>query len=309
MTRMETIYLLGFSIPQSFRFVVFYLFLMIYCVTICGNLLIITLVSYSKSLHSPMYFFLSHLSLMDILLSTDILPNMICNVLVDKTFMVFSKCLTQFYFFAIAESSECLLLTAMSWDRYLAICKPLHYTLEMTYQVCWVLVTISWMLGIFVAMVHNLTISKLVFCGPNIIDHFFCDLEPILQLSCSDTIIAQWEVMIFGVIFAVFPFAIISVSYSYIIITILKIPSITGRQKVFSTCSSHLTVVSIYYSTLVCVYVVPSTEQTRTISKLISLLYTIVTPMINPIIYSLRNKEVKKAVGKFIDNLFGLTCQ
>ncbi|XP_077329799.1 olfactory receptor 11L1-like [Lithobates pipiens] len=304
-TRITTILLLGFQIPQSITFFVFFLLLSLYCITICGNLLIITLVSYSRTLHSPMYFFLSHLSVLDILLVTDILPNMINTILIKKTVMPLSDCFAQFYFFVITESSECLLLTVMSWDRYLAICKPLHYTLKMNYKVCWILVILCWILSVFVALVYNVTISTLQFCGPDIIDHFFCDFDPILQLSCSDTTTAQFEVTILGVIFVVIPFFIIILSYAYIISTILKIPSITGRQKVFSTCSSHLTVVCIYYGTLVCVYLIPNRGQTRDITKLISLLYTVVTPMINPLIYSLRNQELKKVVGNLIRNFFG----
>ncbi|XP_040197775.1 olfactory receptor 11L1-like [Rana temporaria] len=305
-TRITTVLLLGFQIPQSITFLAFFLLLLLYCITICGNLLIITLVSYSRTLHSPMYFFLSHLSVLDIILVTDILPNMISTVLIKKTIMSFSDCLAQFYFFVITESSECLLLTVMSWDRYLAICKPLHYTLKMNYQVCWTLVILCWMLGVFVALVYTVTISMLQFCGPDIIDHFFCDFDPILQLSCSDTTAAQFEVTILGVIFVVIPFFIIIVSYAYIISTILKIPSVTGRQKVFSTCSSHLTVVCIYYGTLVCVYLIPNRGQTRDITKLISLLYTVVTPMINPLIYSLRNQELKKVVSNLIQNFLDM---
>ncbi|CAI9590055.1 unnamed protein product [Staurois parvus] len=290
-TRITKIHLLGFHIPQSMTFLVFFLFLLLYCVTMCGNLLIITLVSYSRTLHSPMYFFLSQLSLLDILLVTDILPNIISTVLMKKTIMSFSGCLTQLYFFVITESSECLLLTVMSWDRYLAICKPLHYALKMNYQVCWILVILCWILSVCIALVYNVTISTLQFCGPNIIDHFFCDFYPILQLSCSDTTAAQFEGTILGIIFVVIPFFIIIVSYAYII---------SRRQKVFSTCSSHLTVVCIYYGTLVCVYLIP--RQTRIITKLLSLLYTVFTPMINPLIYSLRNQELKNAFGKIIHN-------
>ncbi|XP_073479888.1 olfactory receptor 11L1-like [Aquarana catesbeiana] len=301
-SRITTIHLLGFQIPQNITFLVFFLFLLIYCLTICGNLLIITLVSYSTTLHSPMYFFLSQLSVLDILLITDILPNTMNTVLVKKTIMLFSDCLTQFFLFIISESSECILLTVMSWDRYLAICKPLHYTLKMNYKVCCILVILCWILSIVVAFIYMLTISKLQFCGPNIMDHFFCDLEPILQLSCSDITAVQFELTILIVIFVVIPFLIIIVSYAYIISTIFKIPSITGRQKMFSTCSSHLTVVCIYYGTLICVYLIPNKRQTRAMTKLVSLLYTVITPMINPLIYSLRNKELKKAGRKCIQN-------
>ncbi|XP_077329787.1 olfactory receptor 10A7-like [Lithobates pipiens] len=299
-SRITMIHLLGLQTPQSITFLIFFLFLLIYCMTICGNFLIITLVSYSKSLHSPMYFFLSQLSVSDILLVTDILPNMLHAVLMKGTLISFSDCITQFYFFCVSETSECLILTVMCYDRYVAICKPLHYTLAMNFQFCWLMIITCWVLSLLVVLIHTLTISQLHFCGPDIIDHFFCDLEPILQLCCSDTANVLLEVTLLTFIFVFIPFFIIIVSYVYIIITIFKIPSITGRQKVFSTCSSHLTVVCIYYGTLVCVYLVPRKGQSWDGTKFLSLLYTVVTPLINPIIYSLRNKDLKKAVAKII---------
>ncbi|XP_018428350.1 PREDICTED: olfactory receptor 1496-like [Nanorana parkeri] len=295
----------GFHIPEKNTFLVFLLFLIIYCITLCGNLLIITLVSYSKTLQSPMYFFLAQLAVSDILLTTDVLPNTLHAALVENTMIVsISDCIAQFYFFAATETLECLLLTVMSYDRYLAICKPLHYTLLMNHQLCWIMIIICWTLSFVTEFVHTLTVSKLQFCNSNVIDHFFCDLDPILQLSCSDTSIAQLEATVLSVVFAIIPFFVIIVSYVYIIVTIFEIPSITGRQKVFSTCSSHLTVVSIFYGTIVCVYLVPSRGQSWNITKYLSLLYTVVIPLLNPIIYSLRNKDLKKVAGKTIRKFF-----
>ncbi|XP_040197760.1 olfactory receptor 11L1-like [Rana temporaria] len=300
------IHLLGLQIPHNVTFWIFFLFLLIYCVTICGNLLIITLVFYSKSLHSPMYFFLSQLSALDILLATNILPNTIHAVLMKGTIISFSDCIAQFYFFCVSEASECLLLTVMCYDRYVAICKPLQYTLVMNVQLCWVMIITCWVLSVLIVLVPTITISKLQFCGPYIVDHFFCDLDPILQLSCSDPVVVKFEVtlIIFGSV--VIPFFIIIVSYVYIIFIIFKIPSITGRKKVFSTCSSHLTVVCIYYGTIVCVYLVPRRGQSWDITKFLSLFYTVVTPLMNPIIYSLRNKDLKKAVAKIINHCLHL---
>ncbi|XP_018428345.1 PREDICTED: olfactory receptor 24-like [Nanorana parkeri] len=303
MTAITVIHLLGFQTSKNVTFVVFFLFLMFYCTTICGNLLIIIMVSYSKTLHSPMYFFLSQLSVSDMLLITDVVPNMLHAVLENTTIMTVSDCITQFYFFAATESLECLLLTVMSYDRYLAICKPLHYTLLMNHQFCLITVITSWSFSFLLVLIYILTISKLQFCGPNVVDHFFCDLDPILQLSCSDTTIVQLEATILSVIFGVIPFIVIIVSYVYIIVTIFEIPSITGRQKVFSTCSSHLTVVFIFYGTMFCVYLVPGRGQSLNITKYFSLLYTVLTPLMNPIIYSLRNKDLKKVVRKIINNL------
>ncbi|XP_072254887.1 olfactory receptor 1468-like [Pyxicephalus adspersus] len=192
----------------------------------------------------------------------------------------------------------------MAYDRYLAICRPLHYMLIMNPTSCLITVITVWCLSFLSVLIDTITISKLQFCGSNIIDHFFCDLDPILKLSCSDTTVVQLEATSLSVIFATIPFFIVIVSYIFIIITILKIQSITGRQKVFSTCSSHVTVVSIFYGTMLCVYLVPSRGQSVNITNFLSLLYTVVTPLLNPIIYSLRNNDLKQVAGKIIRNCF-----
>ncbi|CAI9566750.1 unnamed protein product [Staurois parvus] len=300
------IHLLGLQTPQSLTFLVFFVFLLFYCLTLCGNFLIITLVSYSKSLHSPMYFYLSQLALSDMLLTTDILPNMLHAVLENTTIISIPNCITQLYFFGVSITFECLLLTVMSYDRYLAICKPLHYTLLMSHRFCWMTIIASWNLSFLAVLTYTLDMSKLQFCGPNIIDHFFCDLDPILHLSCSSTSLVQLLVTLSTIFFAVIPFFGIIISYIYIIVTIFEIPSITGRKKVFSTCSSHLTVVSIFYGTLLFVYLIPSRGQSWNITKFVSLLYTVVTPMLNPIIYTLRNKDLKQVIEKIINNILRL---
>ncbi|KAM5171557.1 olfactory receptor 11L1-like [Mantella aurantiaca] len=301
LTSITKIHILGFQSPHRLRFLIFFLFLIIYCATICANLLIIILVSYSKSLHSPMYFFLTQLSVSEILLSTDILPNMLHDVLVKDTQISLSGCITQFYFFGVSDGTECLLLAAMCYDRYLAICKPLHYNSAMNIRFCWIIIIICWTSIVLMIMSYTLMISQLKFCGLDIIDHFFCDLDPILQLSCSDITNVQLGSTVLNAFFAVIPFCIIIVSYVYIIITIFKISSISGRQKVFSTCSSHLTVVCMFYGTLFSVYLVPSKGQSWNISKFLSLLYTVGTPLMNPIIYSLRNKDLRKAFDLLIN--------
>ncbi|XP_073480325.1 olfactory receptor 11L1-like [Aquarana catesbeiana] len=301
-SRITMIHLLGLQTPHIITFLIFFLFLLIYCVTICGNLLIILLVSYSKSLHSPMYFFLTQLSVSDILLVTDILPNTLHAVLMKGIIISFSNCISQFYFFSVSEGLECFLLTVMCYDRYVAICKPLHYTLLMNFQLCWMMIITCWVLSLLEGLILTLTVSQLDFCGPNIVNHFFCDLDPILQLSCSDTANILLEMTLMTIINVLIPFFTIIISYVYIIITIFKIPSITGRQKVFSTCSSHLTVVCIYYGSMVCVYLVPHRGESWGITKFLSLMYTVVTPLMNPIIYSLRNKDLKEAVAKIINH-------
>ncbi|KAM9290517.1 olfactory receptor 1M1-like [Gastrophryne carolinensis] len=305
-TSISTIVLLGFQLPQNITVLAFCILLLMSGVTICGNLLIITVVSYSKTLHCPMYFLLSQLSVLDILLLMDILPTMLHTVLENKVVISFPACITQLYFFGLSENVECLILSVMSYDRYLAICKPLHYTLIMTHQVCWRMVITCWMLGIIQLLNATLTILKLAFCSSNIINHFFCDLDPILELSCMDISMVQLEVKLTGAVVAVFPFSIIIASYVCIIVTIFEIPSITGRKKAFSTCSAHLTVVFIFYGTLIGVYLVPHTKQLQHIAKFLALLYTVVTPLMNPIIYSLRNKDLKNAIERSITKLLSI---
>ncbi|XP_040273555.1 olfactory receptor 11H4-like [Bufo bufo] len=293
--------LLGFQGSQYLTTFLFCLLLVVYYGTICGNLLIITLVSTSKILHTPMYFFISQLSISDILLTTDIVPNMLHILLNNGVTITFSGCFIQFYFFCSLEIFECFLLTVMSYDRYVAICNPLHYTSIMTSAHCMRLIATCWLLGFSAAFIDVLMTLMLNFCGPNIIDHFFCDLVPLIEIACSGTYSVQLEIYLLSIPTVITPPIMIVLSYVQIVSVILRIPSSTGRQKAFSTCSSHLIVVSIFYWTLFTVYIVPTRGQTLTISKILSLLYTVFTPLINPIIYSLRNKDIKKAVrGTFL---------
>ncbi|XP_077329882.1 olfactory receptor 5P60-like [Lithobates pipiens] len=289
----------------------FTLVLIIYMVTMCGNLLIIMLVYFTKTLHSPMYFFLSQLSISDIMLTTDIAPHMLHIVLHERTSISFSGCITQHYVFSTTEGFECYLLTVMSYDRYLAICSPLHYNSIMKQSLCIQLVLASWIFSCSMTSISTFGISQLEFCGPNIIDHLFCDFNPLVELSCSDTSRVQMEVTLLCFPVLIFPFLVIVVSYTYIVLTILKISSFSGRLKSFSTCSSHLTVVFIFYGTLIAAYLIPKEGQSQTISKMMSLLYTVFTSFVNPFIYSLRNKEIKDSLKMlyinkrlFIQNLW-----
>ncbi|XP_075131710.1 olfactory receptor 11H7-like [Leptodactylus fuscus] len=290
----------GFQGSQVLRNLLCLLFLLVYDVTLCGNLLIITLVSTSKILHTPMYFFISQLSISDILLTTNIVPNLLHILLNNGAAMTFAGCFTQFYFFGTSETFECFLLAVMSYDRYVAICNPLRYSSIVTNSLCVQLVSMCWFLGFLISFILTITPLTLYFCGINIIDHFFCDLVPLLELACSDTFIVHLELHIIGSITILIPTTIIVVSYTSIVQAVLRIPSSTGRQKAFSTCSSHLIVVSIFYWTIFSVYVFPTKGQTSAMSKIISLLYSVLTPLINPIIYSLRNKDIKKAVQQTI---------
>ncbi|XP_073479941.1 olfactory receptor 11L1-like [Aquarana catesbeiana] len=296
-TMITEIHLLGFHNLYHINIFLFILFFMIYYLTTSGNLLLIVVVAKIRNLHTPMYIFLTQLSLSDIIMANSISPSLL-HVLVDQQATItFTGCLAQFYFFSASLALESLLLTVMSYDRYLAICNPLRYNTIMNYIFCLKLILFSWLLSFSVILNHVLAISNLQFCG-SVIDHFFCDLSPLLELSCSDTNFVQTEVTVLTIPMAVVPFLLIIASYSYIICTILRIPSVTGRQKAFSTCSSHLAVVSLYYGTLLCTYVAPTRGQSLIASKVLSLLYTVVTPLINPLIYSFRNNDIQEAFHK-----------
>ncbi|KAM4038641.1 olfactory receptor 2A7-like [Anomaloglossus baeobatrachus] len=292
-------FLLGFQSSQHFNIFLFINLLLAYCGTICGNLLIIALVSSSKKLHTPMYFFISQLSISDIVLTTDIVPNTLHVLMNNGGVITFTGCITQFYFFSASEVFECLLLTVMSYDRYVAICNPLRYTSIMTSSHCVILATMCWVIGFLVALIYCLTLSMLTYCVPSLIDHFFCDLVPLLEIACSSTYIIELEVYIMCLLVMFIPITII-ISYVKIIVAILRFQSSTGRQKAFSTCSSHLIVVSIFYFTILIVYFFPKEGQTLNLRKILSLLYTVFTPLINPIIYSLRNKEIKKSLQEIM---------
>ncbi|XP_069618332.1 olfactory receptor 11L1-like [Ranitomeya imitator] len=295
-TTVNGFYLLGFQASYTFRIILFFLLFLAYCGTICGNLLIITLVSTSKNLHTPMYFFISQLSISDILLTTDIVPNTLHILLKNGATITSIGCITQYCLYCSSEAFECFILTVMSYDRYVAICNPLHYTFIMTSEYCVKLTVICWLGGFSITLSDMLTTSMLNFCGSNILNHFFCDLIPLLDISCSNIFTVQLNIYLTSIPLVFIPTIIIVISYGKIIFTILGIPSSTGRQKAFSTCSSHLIVVSLFYWTIFGVYIFPTKGQTLNISKMMSLLYTVFTPMINPIIYSLRNIDIWKAV-------------
>ncbi|XP_053320013.1 olfactory receptor 6N2-like [Spea bombifrons] len=253
-----------------------------------------------EHINTPMYFFLSHLSLNDILLSTTIEPKMLQIILKEGNVMSKPGCFTQFYFFSASSSNECLLLTVMSYDRYLAICNPLRYSSIMDLKLCILLATLCWVCGVLIALPHIVLLHKMTFCGSNSINHFYCDLLPLLKLSCSDISVSE-TVSVFNSIPIVFlPFIFISMSYINIIVAILRISTSAGRQKAFSTCSSHLTVVCMYYGTLVFNYVIPSEGHYLGLQKMISVCYSIVTPLLNPLIYSVRNEEIKRTITKHI---------
>ncbi|XP_075433902.1 olfactory receptor 11A1-like [Ascaphus truei] len=299
-TAVRDLLLLGFPDLHGLKILVFSLLLIIYLVTVTGNVLIIGLVTNSQQLHSPMYVFLCHLSLSDILLITNIVPQMLKVILEEGATIPLASCITQFFFNSVSLTAECFLLTVMSYDRYLAICKPLHYTSIMDVNLCYTLVTLCWFLGFMLSLIVALLVYELQLCGPNVIDHFFCELGPLLELSCSDTSIVEIAVFVLTIPVIIFPFVFVLLTYVYISLTILRIPSSTGKHKAFSTCSSHLAVVCMYYGTLMAKYMVPSRGHLRNLNKVLSLLNTLVTPLFNPIIYSLRNQEIRAAMRKCI---------
>ncbi|KAM4617727.1 LOW QUALITY PROTEIN: olfactory receptor 6X1-like [Discoglossus pictus] len=294
-TRITEVVLLGFQSRYSIQILIFFLLLVIYVVTLTGNLLIVVLVSASRRLQSPMYFFLQHLSFCDVLLTTNIVPNTLHVMIVAGSRMSLNGCLI-----ASAIIEGCL-LPVMSYDRYMAICYPLRYTAVMGFRLCLRLVISSWLLGSVISFMSSMLINTLVFCGPNIIDHFFCDLGPVLNLACSDSSIVEIEVSIVTIQVGVFQLVFIFVTYIHISINILRISTTSSRQKAFSTCISHLTVVCTYYGTMIILYVIPSKGRSLNLNKFLSRMNTVATPLLNPIIYSLRNQEIKTAFGQVID--------
>ncbi|OCT68856.1 hypothetical protein XELAEV_18040161mg [Xenopus laevis] len=302
-TTIQSILLLGFQMPPYFQIPIFILIFILYSLTLTGNIIIIVLVHVNPALQHPMFFFLMHLSLSDICLTTDIVPNMLYVLQSGQMSITMAACMTQFQFFGTVVTFECLLLAVMSYDRHLAIYNPLRYTSIMGNRLPLWLVTFCWFLSFTVTLGTVLMLTKLDFCNLSTIDHFFCDFDPILQLSCSDTSAVELEQTIIGSSVAVFPLGYITITYIHIFICIFRISSKSGREKTFSTCSSHLTIVGIFFSTLIAIYVVPSRGASLNAYKLISLFYTIVTPLFNPIIYSLRNLEIKMALAKYISTM------
>ncbi|XP_053319947.1 olfactory receptor 6F1-like [Spea bombifrons] len=299
-TRVTEFMLLGFQNPQVSNSVLFVFFLVVYILTLAGNLLIIILVSKFQSLNSPMYFFLSQLSICDILHTTNIIPKMLSVIINGGSSILVTSCIAQLYFYGVSTGSECLLLTVMSYDRYLAICKPLHYKSIMSFTLQLHLAIWCWVFPLLAMAFLGFLICNLHFCGPQIIDHYFCDFGPLLELSCSDTTIVELSDFVIGIPFTILPFFFIFFSYIFIFTTIFGKSSTSGKQKFFSTCSSHLTIVSIYYGTLITVYMVSSKGQSFNVKKVMSLLCNSGTPFFNPIIYSFRNQEIKLALIKCV---------
>ncbi|XP_045311656.1 olfactory receptor 6P1 [Leopardus geoffroyi] len=292
--------LVGFPTSPPLQRLLFVLFLAIYLLTLLENALIISTVWLTPSLHRPMYFFLGHLSFLEVWYINVTVPRLLGAFLTQERRVSYVGCMTQLYFFIALACTECVLLAVMAYDRYLAICEPLRYPSLMPSSLAIRLAASSWGSGFLSSMMKLLFISRLSYCGPNIINHFFCDISPLLNLTCSDKQQAELVDFLLALVMILLPLLAVVSSYAAIMAAILRIPTAQGRRKAFSTCASHLAVVVIYYSSTLFTYARPQAMYTFNHNKVISVLYTVIVPFLNPAIYCLRNKEVKDALRKSV---------
>ncbi|XP_076975767.1 olfactory receptor 8H1-like [Tamandua tetradactyla] len=295
-TNVPDFILVGLTDSEEIQQVVFMLFLLIYLITVLGNAGMILIIHLDLQLQTPMYFFLSHLSFLDLSYSTVIIPKTLENLLTSNKYISFMGCFTQMYFFAFLGISEFFFLSSMAYDRYVAICKPLQYPIIMSKKLCSTLIAVSYLIGGTESLAIVLYINSLHFCNSNVISHFYCDITPVLALSCTETLNTEIMIIIFASFNVMSSLITILVSYGSILSTILKINSTSGKYKTFSTCASHLLGVSIFYGTTVFIYLKPKQSYSLGKDQVASVFYTMVIPMLNPLIYSLRNKEVKNAL-------------
>nr|XP_021482483.1 LOW QUALITY PROTEIN: olfactory receptor 150-like [Meriones unguiculatus] len=293
--------LTGLTEKPGLQLPLFFLFLGIYAVTILGNLGMVVLILFSPHLHTPMYFFLSNLSFVDLCQSSVIMPKMLENFVVEKSVISYAGCMAQFCFFDVFAVSECHMLAAMVSDRYVAICNPLLYNVTMSYKVCSWMVVGMYSVGLICATGETVCLLRLLFCKAFDINHYFCDLLPLLEQSCSSTFINETLGLSFSSFNIIVPGLTILSSYVFIIASILRIPSTEGRSKAFSTCSSHILAVAVFFGSLAFMYLQPSSVSSMDQGKVSSVFYTIIVPMLNPLIYSLRSKDVKVALYKFVE--------
>uniref|UniRef100_A0A8D1V3S7 Olfactory receptor n=1 Tax=Sus scrofa TaxID=9823 RepID=A0A8D1V3S7_PIG len=300
-----TFTLLGFSDSPELQVPLFLIFLAIYSVTAVGNLGMMLIIQINPKLHTPMYFFLSHLSFVDFCYSSIVAPKTMVNLVVEDRTISLVGCVVQFFFFCTFVVTESFVLAVMAYDRFVAICNPLLYTVAMSPKRCVLLVMGSYAWGVACSLILTCSVTPLSFCGFNTINHFFCEFSALLSLSCSDTSLNQLLLFIFATFNEVSTLFIILLSYVFIVVTILKMPSATGRRRAFSTCASHLTAITIFHGTILFLYCVPNSQNSRHTVKVASVFYTVVIPMLNPLIYSLRNKDVKDTISKIMDtNIF-----
>lgn len=292
--------LIGLSTNPHLQTFYFIIFLVMYIVTVLGNVLIIVVVRTDARLQTPMYFFLTNLSFIDLCFSSTIVPKLLINTLAEDKSISFLGCATQMYFHLSLGGTECIILAIMAYDRYVAICNPLRYNTIMSTQICIQLAIGTWCAIFLNSMSHAYFTFHLPFCGSHHVDHYFCEMPPLFRLSCKDTLMNEIAVYVSGGLVALLAFALTLMSYVQIISTILKIRSTKGRHKAFSTCASHLAVVCLYYGAIVFMYMRPRNSYSPEKDRAVSILYTVVTPMVNPIIYSIRNKEVKGCLKKML---------
>ncbi|XP_074056247.1 olfactory receptor 1f45-like [Macrotis lagotis] len=299
--------LLGLSDEPEQQRILFFLFLLMYLITVLGNSLIILAISSDPCLHSPMYFFLSNLSLVDICFTSTTIPKMLNNHITKNRTISYIECVTQLFFLSWFGGIDSILLVSMAYDRYVAICSPLHYRTIITPRVCTFLIVMPWFWACGNALIHTVSLTQVSFCGHNEIPHFFCDPRALLKLACSDTFFNDLMLYTVGGLTTFLPFIGILISYMHIFIAILKISTTTGKQKAFSTCGSHLTVVCLFYGTIIGIYFSPTSTHIDQEDTVAAVMYTVVTPMLNPFIYSLRNKDMKGALRMIIPRKPGFT--
>ncbi|XP_006876818.1 PREDICTED: olfactory receptor 8D2-like [Chrysochloris asiatica] len=295
----------GLTNKQELQWPLLLLFQGIYGVTVVGNVGMILLIMFSSKFQSPMYFFLSKLSSLDLFYSSVVTPKLLGNFLWEQNIISYHGCMTQLFFFCVFAIAECYMLTAMAYDRYVAICSPLLYNVIMSQKVCNVLVTGVYIIASSGAMAHTVFMTRLSFCDDNVIHHYFCDIMPLLKLSCSSTYINELLVILIGGFNVVATTVPIIMSYAFILSNILRMPSAEGRSKAFGTCGSHLIAVGVFYGSLTFMYFKPASSSNMAQEKVASVFYTTVIPMLNPLIYSLRNKDVKNVLKKFMCTRYG----
>ncbi|XP_036898689.1 olfactory receptor 1P1-like [Sturnira hondurensis] len=292
----------GLSEQPEQQHILFLLFLWMYVLTVAGNLLVVLAIGTDTRLHTPMYFFLAILSCADILFTSTTVPKALVNIQSKSRSISYAGCLAQLYFFLTFGDMDIFLLATMAYDRYIAICHPLHYMMIMNRQRCILLVTVCWTLTSLVAMTHTFLIFRLSFCSKKVVPDFFCDLGPLMKVSCSDTQVNQLVLFFLGGAVILMPFMLILVSYIHIFLAILRVPSAKGRYKAFSTCGSHLVVVALFFGTVIRAYLCSSSSSSNSVQEdtAAAVMYTVVTPLLNPFIYSLRNKDMKGALGRLL---------
>ncbi|XP_049631359.1 olfactory receptor 2A1/2A42-like [Suncus etruscus] len=292
--------LLGFQLQPEKQMILFGLFSLCYALTLLGNGIILGLILLDSRLHTPMYFFLSHLAIVDIAYACNTVPQMLANLLNLAKSITFAGCMTQTFLFLTFSHTECLLLVVMSYDRYVAICHPLRYSVIVSWKLCTSLVVASWICGALLSLVHMILILRLPFCGPHEINHFFCEILSVLRLACADTTLNKIVIFAACIFILVGPLSLVLVSYTRILMAILRIHSGEGRRKAFSTCSSHLCVVGLFFGSAIVMYMAPKSRHPEEQQKVLSLFYSLFNPTLNALIYSLRNAEMKSALRRVL---------